>query len=65
MLFRTVSPFPMVFGKVVCFLQFCLAIIYIDDLLDDLRNCGVGCFWDSVFAGAMGYADNVVHLQQP
>ena len=36
--------------------------IYIDDLLDDLRNRGVGCFWDSVFAGAMGYADDVVLL---
>ena len=28
----------------------------------NLRNCGVGCFWDSVFAGAMGYADDVVLL---
>ena len=36
--------------------------IYIDDLLDDLRNRGVGCFWDSVFAGAIGYADDVVLL---
>ena len=39
-----------------------LFTIYIDDLLDNLRNCGVGCFWDSVFAGAMGYADDVVLL---
>ena len=39
-----------------------LFTIYIDDLLDDLRNRGVGCFWDSVFAGAMGYADDVVLL---
>ena len=35
---------------------------YIDDLLDDLRNRGVGCFWDSVFTGAMGHADDVVSM---
>ena len=39
-----------------------LFTIYIDDLLDDLRNRGVGCFWDSVFADAMGYADDVILL---
>ena len=39
-----------------------LFTIYTDDLLDDLQNRGVGCFWDSVFAGAMGYADDVVLL---
>ena len=38
-----------------------LFTIYIDDLLDNLRNLGVG-FWDSMFAGALGYADDVVFL---
>ena len=39
-----------------------LFTMYIDDLLDDLCNLGVGCFWDSMFAGAFGYADDVVLL---
>ena len=39
-----------------------LFTIYIDELLHDLRNLGVGCFWDSHFAGAFGYADDVVLL---
>ena len=39
-----------------------LFTMYIDDLLDDLRNLGVGCFWDSMFAGALGYTDHVVLL---
>ena len=37
-----------------------LFTIYIDDLLDDLHNRGVGCFWDSIFADAMVCADDVV-----
>ena len=39
-----------------------LFTIYIDELLNDLCNLGVGCFWDSHFAGAFGYADDVVLL---
>ena len=37
-----------------------LFTIYIDELLNDLRNLGVGCFCDSHFAGAFGYADVVL-----
>ncbi len=36
-----------------------LFTIYIDDLLGSL---GVGCYWDSLFAGAMCYADDLVLL---
>ena len=36
--------------------------IYIDDLLDDLSSLGVGCFWDSLYAGALCYADDLVLL---
>ena len=39
-----------------------LFTLYIDDLLGDLQDQGVGCFWDSFFAGAMGYADDIVLL---
>lgn len=39
-----------------------LFTMYIDDLLVDLSNLGVGCFWDSLFAGALCYADDLVLL---
>ena len=39
-----------------------LFTIYIDDLLDDLVSLGVGCFWDSHYAGALCYADDLVLL---
>ena len=42
-----------------------LFAIYIDDLLGDLGDLcklGVGCHWDSVFTGAVRYADDLVLL---
>ena len=42
-----------------------LLTLYIDDLLGDLRDFGVGCFWDSFFAGALGYADDITLLPPP
>ena len=39
-----------------------LFTMYIDDLLTDLSNLGVGCFWGSSFAGALCYADDLVLL---
>ena len=39
-----------------------LFTVYIDELLYDLCNLGVYCFWVTHFAGAFGYADNVVLL---
>ncbi len=39
-----------------------LFTMYIDDLLVDLSNLGVGCFWGSLFAGALCYADDLVLL---
>ena len=41
-------------------LSLILFTICIDDLLSDFRNLSVGCFWDSHFAGALGYADDEV-----
>ena len=35
---------------------------YIDKLLTRLRESGVGCHIDGVFAGAFGYADDIVLL---
>ena len=39
-----------------------LFTIYIDDLLGDLCKLGVGCHWDSLFAGAVCYGDDLVLL---
>ena len=36
-----------------------LFTLYMDDLLNDLT---IGCFWDSVYAGAFCYADDLVLL---
>ena len=39
-----------------------LFTMYIDDLLVDFSNLGVGCFWDSLFASASCYAYDLVLL---
>ena len=39
-----------------------LFLVYLDSLLVDLSKSGVGCYWGSFFAGAFGYADDVVLL---
>ena len=39
-----------------------LFTVYMDDLLNDLKNLGIGCFWDSLYAGAFCYADDLVLL---
>lgn len=39
-----------------------LFAVYIDSLLDDLCNCGVGCYWGELFAGCVCYADDIVLL---
>jgi hypothetical protein len=36
--------------------------IYMDEILLNLRNLGVGCYVGEVFMGAMGYADDLVLL---
>ena len=36
--------------------------VYLDGLLSELSDCGVGCFWGSSFAGAFCYADGIVLL---
>jgi len=39
-----------------------LFTIYVDDLLEDLSKLGIGCYWDSLFAGSVCYADDLVLL---
>lgn len=39
-----------------------LFAVYLDSLLVDLSNSGVGCYWGCSFAGAFTYADDVVLL---
>ena len=39
-----------------------LFIVYIDELLTRLESQGVGCYWSHYFAGAFGYADDIVLL---
>ena len=39
-----------------------LFAIYLDSLLDSLRSCGRGCFWDTNFCGALCYADDLTIL---
>ena len=39
-----------------------LFTIYLDDLLTGLKNLGIGCYWDHLFAGAVCYADDVALL---
>ena len=39
-----------------------LFAIYMDEILVNLRNLGVGCYVGGVFMGAMGYADDLVLL---
>ena len=36
--------------------------IYLDGLLEELSDSGVGCYWGSMFTGAFCYADDIVLL---
>ena len=39
-----------------------LFALYIDDLLYELEQSGVGCFWDDLFVGALTYANDLTLL---
>ena len=39
-----------------------LFALYLDGLLEELSNSGVGCYWGSSFVGALAYADDIVLL---
>ena len=39
-----------------------LFTVYLDDLLSSLKSLGIGCHWDSLFVGAVSYADNIALL---
>ena len=36
-----------------------LFTLYVDELLNRLRNCNCGCYFQNVFAGALCYADDI------
>ena len=36
--------------------------MYLDGLLEELSNSGVGCYWGFLFVGALAYADDIVLL---
>ena len=36
-----------------------LLTIYVDGLLESLRACGRGCYWEDHFSGALSYADDL------
>ena len=38
----------------------CFFAIYVDDLLQELRNLGVGCHIGDIFMGAAGFADDII-----
>ena len=39
-----------------------LFAVYLDGLLEELADCGCGCYWRDLFAGAFCYADDIVLL---
>ena len=39
-----------------------LFTIYADIILNLLKDSGVGCYWDGLFVGALGYADDLILL---
>ena len=39
-----------------------LFAVYLDGLLEELADCGCGCYWRNLFAGAFCYADDTVLL---
>ena len=41
-----------------------LFAVYLEGLIEELSNSGDGCYWGSLFAGAVVYADDVVLLAQ-
>ena len=59
---QTAFPSLMAFSMGV--LSPILFTTYIDDILNDLHNVGVRCFFESLFTGALGYADDVVLLPE-
>ena len=39
-----------------------LFAVYLDGLLSELVECGVGCYWKNLFPGCLCYADDIVLL---
>ena len=39
-----------------------LFALYTDDLLYELEQSGVGCFWDDLFVGPLAYVDDLTLL---
>ena len=51
--------YQMVYVRVVFCPQCCSLFTCMDILLNMLKDCGVGCYWDGVFVGALGCADDI------
>ena len=49
-------------GGVLSPVLFTIYMYIIDKLLQDLKQQGIGCFWEQHFAGAYAYADDLVIL---
>ena len=45
-----------------CALSSVVFAVYWDGLLEELADCGCGCYWHNLFAGAFCYADDIVLL---
>ena len=39
-----------------------LFAVYLDALLEELADCGCGCYWRNLFAGAFCYANDILLL---
>ena len=63
--FSIYTPFSHSVSNDVCqggVLSPVLFTVYMDILLNMLKDldCGVGCYWDGVFVGSLGYADDII-----
>ena len=62
------TPFPQILGTPLNgvrqggVLSPILFTVYVDDLLTELENKGVGCYWNNHFVGALCYADDIALL---
>ena len=54
--------YQMVYVREVFCMSPVLFTVYMDILLNMLKDCGVGCYRDGVFVSTLGYADDIILL---